>query len=151
MLLIGASRSDTLRRKLFGTIPERLLNCDKGLTVEVIRAERSKGRRLRDVFWRMIHLTIPQLNRNERLVLFDDGESNSQWNFDFAALMMLATEIAGMRLLANSGAVVIGTMLVAPLIMPLIGTGLRAIGPWGGRRWALWDGGRLCTQRGAVF
>ncbi|MFT6864813.1 MAG: hypothetical protein ACJAVK_003383 [Akkermansiaceae bacterium] len=41
-----------------------------------------------------------------------------------AALMILATAIAGMGLWVNSGEVVIGAMLVAPLMMPLF-PGLR--------------------------
>jgi len=131
MLIVGASDSGTLRRKLFGTLPERLLNREQGLTVGVIRAERSKGHRFRDMVGRLVHINIPQLNRNERLALFDEVESKSRWNFDFAALMMLATAIAGMGLLVNSGAVVIGAMLVAPLMMPLIGTGLSLVqGNW---------------------
>ena len=131
MLLIGASHSGTLRRKLFGTLPERVLSGEQGMTVGVIRAERSKGSRLRKAVARLIHVTVPQLNRLERLALFDEVESKSRWNFDFAALMILATAIAGMGLLANSGAVVIGAMLVAPLMMPLIGTGLSLVqGNW---------------------
>ena len=131
MLLVGASDRGTLRRKLFGTLPERLLSGDQGLTVGVIRAERSKGHRFREMVGRLIHVNIPQLNRNERLALFDEVESKSRWNFDFAALMVLATAIAGMGLLVNSGAVVIGAMLVAPLMMPLIGTGLSLVqGNW---------------------
>jgi uncharacterized hydrophobic protein (TIGR00271 family) len=131
MLLVGASDRGTLRRKLFGTLPERLLSGDQGLTVGVIRAERSKGHRFREMVGRLIHVNIPQLNRNERLALFDEVESKSRWNFDFAALMVMATAIAGMGLLVNSGAVVIGAMLVAPLMMPLIGTGLSLVqGNW---------------------
>lgn len=131
MLLIGASDRGTLRRKLFGTLPERLLSGEQSLTVGVIRAERSKGHRFRELVGRLIHVNIPQLNRIERLALFDEVESKSRWNFDFAALMVLATAIAGMGLLVNSGAVVIGAMLVAPLMMPLIGTGLSLVqGNW---------------------
>ena len=143
MLLIGASDSGTLRRKLFGTLPERLLSRENGLTVGVIRAERSKGHRFQEFVGRMVHLSIPQLNRTERLALFDEVESKSRWNFDFAALMMLATGIAGMGLLANSGAVVIGAMLVAPLMMPLIGTGLSLVqGNWPLARQAMGAVGR---------
>lgn len=131
MLLVGASDSGTLRRKLFGTLPDRLLQKEKGVTVGVIRAERSKGHRLREAAGRLIHLNVPQLNRDERLSLFEEVESKSRWNFDFAALMVLATAIAGMGLLVNSGAVVIGAMLVAPLMMPLIGMGLSLVqGNW---------------------
>ena len=131
LLLIGASSSGTLRRKLFGSIPDRVLKEGSGLTVGVIRAEHSKGHRIRDAVGRMIHVHIPQLNRNERIALFEEVETKSRWNFDFAALMMLATAIAAMGLLVNSGAVVIGAMLVAPLMMPLIGTGLSLVqGNW---------------------
>lgn len=131
MLLVGASDRGTLRKKLFGTLPERLLNRGEGVTVGVIRAERSKRHRLRELVGRLIHVNIPQLNRLERLALFEEVESKSRWNFDFAALMVLATAIAGMGLLVNSGAVVIGAMLVAPLMMPLIGTGLSLVqGNW---------------------
>ncbi len=131
LLIIGSSSSGTLRRKLFGSIPDRILNEGAGLTVGVIRAEHSKGHRFRDLVGRMVHINIPQLNRNERLVLFEEVESKSRWNFDFAALMSLATAIAAMGLLVNSGAVVIGAMLVAPLMMPLIGTGLSLVqGNW---------------------
>lgn len=143
MLLIGASDSGTLRRKLFGTLPERLFQREEGITVGVIRAERTKGHRFREAVGRLVHLTIPQLNREERLTLFEEVESKSRWNFDFAALMMLATAIAGMGLLVNSGAVVIGAMLVAPLMMPLIGTGLSLVqGNWPLGRQALSAVGR---------
>ncbi len=131
MLIVGASGAGSLRRKLFGTLPERFLKGKSSLTIGVIRAERSKGHRFREAVGRAIHVNIPQLNRLERLALFEEVESKSRWNFDFAALMCLATAIAGMGLLINSGAVVIGAMLVAPLMMPLIGTGLSLVqGNW---------------------
>jgi uncharacterized hydrophobic protein (TIGR00271 family) len=51
-------------------------------------------------------------------------QSNSQWNFDFILLMALSTVIASLGLLDNSAAVIIGAMLVAPLMTPLLGLGL---------------------------
>lgn len=131
MILIGASGAGTLRRKLFGSIPDRSLEGSDGISIGVIRAEQSKGHRVRNAVGRLIHVHIPQLSRSERLALFEEVESKSRWNFDFAALMVLATAIAAMGLLVNSGAVVIGAMLVAPLMMPLIGTGLSLVqGNW---------------------
>ena len=143
MLIVGASGAGTLRRKLFGILPERLLKTEGGLTMGVIRAERTRGHRFREGVERLIQVNIPQLNRLERLALFDEVESKSRWSFDFAALMMLATAIAGMGLLVNSAAVVIGAMLVAPLMMPLIGTGLSLVqGNWPLARRALGAVGR---------
>ncbi len=131
MLIVGAASAGTLRRKLFGSLPDRLLDRGSSITSGVIRAEKSTGHRLRSMFANLIEVKLPQLQRDERLALFDEIESKSRWSFDFAALMGMATLIAGMGLLVNSGAVVIGAMLVAPLMMPLIGSGLALVqGNW---------------------
>ncbi len=130
-LLLGASHGGVVRRKLFGTLPERMIRDARGLGIGVVRAERSRGHRFRALIERLIRVSVPQLSRSERLQLFDEVESKSRWNFDFAALMILATTIASFGLMVNSGAVVIGAMLVAPLMMPLIGTGLSLVqGNW---------------------
>ena len=124
MIIIGCSETRYLREKLFGTIPEKLINQTDGLNIGVIRAERPTGHRLRESLGRLIRVRIPQLERSERLALFEEIEYKSRWSFDFAVLMSLAALVAGLGLLANSGAVVIGAMLIAPLMMPLIGSGL---------------------------
>ena len=46
------------------------------------------------------------------------------WDFDFVFLMSLATLIACLGLAENSGAVIVGAMLVAPLMTPIAGVGL---------------------------
>ena len=125
MLLIGAARYSSVRKKLYGVLPERLLK--EGVSLGVVRAARPMGHRLRDSFERLLQLKVPQLNRKERILLFDEIEEKSRWSFDFAALMILATSIASLGLLADSAAVVIGAMLVAPLMMPLLGGGLALI------------------------
>ena len=58
-------------------------------------------------------MRVPQLARQERIALFDRLESGSRWDFDFLALMSLATVIAALGLIQNSTAVVIGAMLGA--------------------------------------
>ena len=124
MVILGCSETHTLREKLFGTIPEKLVNQADGLNIGVIRAARPTGHRVRETFGRLIRVRIPQLERSERLAFFEEIEYKSRWSFDFAVLMTLAALVAGLGLLANSGAVVIGAMLIAPLMMPLIGSGL---------------------------
>lgn len=134
LMLIGAAGGGTLRRKLFGTVPERLIQRDKGVSIGVIRAARPAGHRLRERIGRMMSLSIPQLQRDERIQLFAEIEGKARWSFDFAVLMILATAIAGLGLLADSGAVVIGAMLVAPLMTPLLGGGLAVVQA----NWPLW-------------
>jgi uncharacterized hydrophobic protein (TIGR00271 family) len=134
LLLIGASSSKTLRAKLFGTVPDRLMKGPGALAVGVVRAALPKGARMREALGRLMRLSVPQLEREERIALVDEVEGKARWTFDFAALMVLATTIASLGLLANSVAVVIGAMLVAPLMTPLIGGGLALVQG----NWPLW-------------
>lgn len=67
---------------------------------------------------------IPQLSREERINLVMRIQSSSQWDFDFVCLISLATLIACLGLAENSGAVIVGAMLVAPLMTPIAGVGL---------------------------
>ncbi|MGJ8676408.1 MAG: DUF389 domain-containing protein [Akkermansiaceae bacterium] len=127
LLLIGNTDAGTLRRKLFGTVPENLIKGDDGLSIGVIRAARPVGHRIREKFENTLNVTLPQLSRDERIQLFAEIEGKARWSFDFAALMVLATTIAGLGLLADSAAVVIGAMLVAPLMTPLLGGGLAVV------------------------
>ena len=134
LVMIGTSGYSSVRKRLFGTIPEKLMRGEKGMSVCVVRAALPIKSVLSQKFERLLHLNIPQLKRNERVVLFDDVEEKSRWSFDFAVLMMLATLIASLGLLSNSAAVVIGAMLVAPLMMPLLGGGLSLVQG----NWPLW-------------
>jgi uncharacterized hydrophobic protein (TIGR00271 family) len=72
-------------------------------------------------------LYVPQITRDDRVALVDSVQSNAAWNFDFVALMVLSTVMAAIGLIQNSGAVVIGAMLVAPLMTPLMGLGLSLV------------------------
>ena len=66
---------------------------------------------------------FPTLERDERLDLVHQLEQNAQLNMDFIMMMVFSTSLASLGLLANSTAVVIGAMLVAPLMGPLVAAG----------------------------
>lgn len=66
---------------------------------------------------------FPQMNREERQQLLGIFVESGQWNVDFIIMMGLATALAAMGLLNNSPPAVIGAMLVAPLMSPLLGAG----------------------------
>ncbi|MBK1791877.1 DUF389 domain-containing protein [Persicirhabdus sediminis] len=127
LLLIGATGAGTMRKSLFGTVQGRLMTGERAMSIGVVRAARPVGQRVRYYFEDFLKLRIPQLGRTERISLFNEMESKSRWSFDFAVLMILATSIASLGLLADSGAVVIGAMLVAPLMTPLLGGGLALV------------------------
>jgi len=70
---------------------------------------------------------LPTFEPTERIDLFDRLQVGARWNIDFMMMMCLSTAIASLGLIQNSTAVVIGAMVVAPLMTPLIGAGLALV------------------------
>ncbi len=127
LVIVGASGRGLLRRKLFRTVPERLLTGNESATVGVVRGPRPPSARLREGFEQALDLSVPQLERDDRVSLVEKLQLQSRWSFDFLALIALSTTIAALGLLQDSAAVVIGAMLVAPLMTPLLGAGLALV------------------------
>lgn len=86
---------------------------------------------LRDKLWlglkELVRSHVPQISREHRVNLVDRLSTSSNFDFDFIALISLSTLIAAVGLVQNSAAVVIGAMLVAPLMTPLVATGLALV------------------------
>lgn len=129
LVLVGASHVGVLRRALFGTIPDSLLASENkpGATIAIVRRQWPLWARLRSRVEVWLDLAIPQLTRAERVAVFEKLQTGSRWNFDFFLLISLSTAIASLGLLQDSAAVVIGAMLVAPLMTPLLGAGLALV------------------------
>jgi uncharacterized hydrophobic protein (TIGR00271 family) len=70
---------------------------------------------------------LPTLEARDRIDLFDRLQVGARWNIDFIMMICLSTAIASLGLIQNSTAVVIGAMVVAPLMTPLIGAGLALV------------------------
>jgi uncharacterized hydrophobic protein (TIGR00271 family) len=70
---------------------------------------------------------LPTLEATDRIDLFDRLQVGARWNIDFMMMICLSTAIASLGLIQNSTAVVIGAMVVAPLMTPLIGAGLALV------------------------
>lgn len=67
------------------------------------------------------------MERGDRQELFARVESGAQGGRDYAVMMVLSATLASLGLLKGSTAVVIGAMLVAPLMGPLLGAGLALV------------------------
>jgi uncharacterized hydrophobic protein (TIGR00271 family) len=74
--------------------------------------------------WRKLVKPISKERRAEVRITLREG---SQPDFDYFLLVVLSSIIATQGLLVNSPAIIIGAMLVAPLMSPLIGLGLSSI------------------------
>lgn len=127
LVIMGASEGGNLRKKLFGDLSEKIFNTSPELSVAVYRAGKSRFKVIRDKIEYWCNLTVPQMEREDRVKLYENLYVNSTWNFDFISLICLSTAIAALGLIANSTAVVIGAMLVAPLMVPILGAGLAII------------------------
>ena len=124
LLVLGAARMEALGELRSGSVPRRVVEARPDVTVVALRDALPLGSRLSQ--WMLLTLQehIPQLMRAERIELVERIQSNAHWNFDFMLLIILSTLIAALGLLDNSAAVIIGAMLVAPLMTPLLGLGL---------------------------
>jgi uncharacterized hydrophobic protein (TIGR00271 family) len=74
-------------------------------------------------FRRFLPLIGKEYRARVRTNLLDAAEPD----FDYFVLVVLSSMIATSGLLTNSGAVIIGAMLVAPLMSPIIGLGLGSL------------------------
>ena len=73
------------------------------------------------------HAHVPRLGREERRTLAERLEEGGRLSADFVIMLMLSAVIAALGLVQNSTAVVIGGMLVAPLMVPMLAMGLSLV------------------------
>jgi uncharacterized hydrophobic protein (TIGR00271 family) len=67
---------------------------------------------------------VPPMSREARRSLSETLRNFSKLDFEFIALLSASTFLAAFGLLQNSAAVIIGAMLIAPLMTPILGAGL---------------------------
>ncbi|MFT7669088.1 MAG: putative hydrophobic protein (TIGR00271 family) [Planctomycetota bacterium] len=127
ILLIGSTKMGGLGQRLRGTIAQKVIRSSSEITVGVVRAPIPLSGRTQRMVTQWFQRTVPQLEREERIELVERVQSNSSWDFDFITLMSFSTLIAAAGLLVNSSAVIIGAMLVAPLMTPIIGVGMALV------------------------
>jgi uncharacterized hydrophobic protein (TIGR00271 family) len=119
LVIVGAPRT-----QLEGSVGTKL---GRGVTVVIVSAASPIVNRFRNFVEEGIQRFVPQIEREDRIALVDRVQSSAAWNFDFLTLMVLSTIMAAIGLIQNSAAVVIGAMLVAPLMTPLLGLGLALV------------------------
>lgn len=128
LMLLGASYDSLLHRVWVNDVTEQLIRGqDSPPPIAVIRRPIPWSSRVRRGLEKTLRDGVPQLQRQDRVSLVERVQSNSAWDFDFIALMCLSTIIAACGLLLDSAAIVIGAMLVAPLMTPLLGSGLSLV------------------------
>ncbi|MCP4788243.1 MAG: DUF389 domain-containing protein [Fuerstiella sp.] len=124
LLLMGTRHLRQMRRFLQASPASGAPQGSSIPAVAVVKRGESLSSRLMNKAARRLRDIVPQLSREERVDLVSRVQDSSKWDFDFVFLMSLATLIACLGLAENSGAVIVGAMLVAPLMTPIAGVGL---------------------------
>jgi nucleotide-binding universal stress UspA family protein len=118
LLLIGASRKGYPERPFSG-----------GLATEIAAAAApptilTRGREAVRPWWQRLWETLTDwlstLTVARQVEVYQSMRESAQPSIDFFVLITLAAVIASLGLLQNSGAVIIGAMLVAPLMSPIL-------------------------------
>ena len=123
LVIVGASEQGFFDQFAFGSVPQR------------IAAQAPKGSMMvkgysgaQELWFRkalgFIFGLFPTLSTDEQLSVREDLIDDAQPGQDYFILIVLSSIIASLGLLLNSPAVVIGAMLVAPLMSPILGFSL---------------------------
>jgi uncharacterized hydrophobic protein (TIGR00271 family) len=126
LVIIGASEEGFIDQFAFGSIPQRIASQAPNSSVMV------KGFSGAPEFWfrktlRLIFDLFPTLSTEDQLEVREDLIDDAQPGRDYFVLIVLSSIIAALGLLLNSPAVVIGAMLVAPLMSPILGFSLSIV------------------------
>ncbi len=119
LLLMGASTRGLLDEAIFDGIPVDVAQARSGPTLLVKHYEGAGQFWLRRV-WEFIYRPLPNLTVGERVEVERRIRRSALASVDYYTLIILASVIAILGLIQNSGAVIIGAMLVAPLMSPIL-------------------------------
>ncbi len=121
LVLLGFSEQSSLDNWLFGDIPQRILSDAPG---PLILVKQAVGESVSEQLEHRLSNLLPTLTPSEEVELAQMAHEMSRPTTDFSVLVILSCLIASLGLLLNSAAVIIGAMLIAPLMSPLMGFGV---------------------------
>jgi uncharacterized hydrophobic protein (TIGR00271 family) len=118
LVLLGVSEESLFDQFLFGSIPLQVaLRVSAAALVQGYQGLTGIWRRR---FLRSLRGAFPSLGKEEQLEVQQELSRGAQPGTNYFVMIVLSCVIAAMGLLLNSPAVVIGAMLVAPLMTPIL-------------------------------
>ncbi|NIL97256.1 MAG: DUF389 domain-containing protein [Planctomycetales bacterium] len=127
VVVVGAGGRGAEARRAPASVHEQLMSEMEEPTVVVVRNAMPLADRLLRMLENRKKNIVPQLDRGGRIDLVTRLQSSVHFDFDFMFLICLATVLASLGLVVDSPPVVIGAMLVAPLLTPMLGLGLSVV------------------------
>ncbi len=126
MIMIGATEETLLDRFVFGAVPLQIAaRCSK--PVIMVRGYQGLARFWLRKLWQSLFDLFPTVEEGERLDVYRQLRRGARPNVNYFILTVLSCIIATLGLLQNSAAVIIGAMLVAPLMTPILALALGVV------------------------
>ena len=126
LIVLGQEQRRYLRRSfLDNTIPDLVNTIHKPVLV-IQLAFTIPQEIIRRLDWG-VQMVVPNLAPEKRGQSYVRIQRNARPTQEFYTLIFLAAMIAAFGLLLNSGAIIIGAMLVAPLMSPIVGSGMALV------------------------
>ena len=119
LLLLGASQEGLLALNFFGGLPTQIAQERTKPTILVKRFEGFSHFWFRRL-WQMLSDQMPALTPEEKTGVFAQMGQAARADISFYILIFLSSMIAYLGLIQGSSAVIIGAMLVAPLMSPIL-------------------------------
>ncbi|MGA9531857.1 MAG: universal stress protein, partial [Anaerolineales bacterium] len=119
LAIIGASEESMIDQELFGNLPRRIAGACQPPVI-MVRRYRGLPRFWLRRIWDSISTAFPTLDAEQQIDLYKRVRRGARPDVDFFVMMGLSATIGALGLLLNSGAVIIGAMLVAPLFTPIL-------------------------------
>ena len=126
LLMLGASNEGMLDNILFGNVPERVA-AEVPIPAIMVRAGQAPSEAFLRLLWGRIQENAPVLSMEDQILLFRNLRRGARANINYYVLIVLSAIIATLGLWQNSSAVIIGAMLVAPLMTPILATSLGVV------------------------
>jgi uncharacterized hydrophobic protein (TIGR00271 family) len=122
-VMLGASEESFLDQALFGQVPQ-LIARQTDSPVAMIRRHRGLPAFWVRKVWESASSALPSLERDDQLAVYQRLRRGARASINYFVLITLSAIIATLGLLLNSPAVIIGAMLVAPLMTPIVATAI---------------------------
>ncbi len=119
LMIVGMSDEGFLATTTFGGGPVELAEAAAAPTMLVKSAERQERLFIRRA-WEQLTDWLPAVDTRQQAAVYLGMRRDAKATIDFYVLILLATTIAFYGLLQNSSAVIIGAMLIAPLMSPIL-------------------------------
>ena len=123
LILLGATEESILDQVLFGRLPAQVVSRTRKPVV-IVKRHRGLPQTWARRAWQTIYNLFPTLDEGEQTALLSQLHRGARADRNYYMLIFLSAFIATLGLLQNSAAVIIGAMLVAPLMTPILSLSL---------------------------